>query len=116
MRATTRGGPECSDGHQSVFTESGSMTRGSGLDGERNLGPRELLSRAIQEVAELGPEPDEEPERWYWREERRGALELLAALTNHDHVLLRRASLHISSDHNCRAAAQLLRDAARIDS
>lgn len=50
-------------------------------------------NRAHQELVELGPEPPGTKEQALWREERRGALVLLAALAEYDASLLRRATL-----------------------
>jgi hypothetical protein len=53
----------------------------------------ELRARAGQEAAELGPEPGEGARRDLWREERWGAVVLLAGLADDDAELLSRAAL-----------------------
>ena len=55
---------------------------------------RGLFERALVEVDDLGPKPRTSPERWYFDEEHRGSLALLASLAGHDGHLLRRAAMH----------------------
>jgi hypothetical protein len=66
-------------------------------------------------LAELGPEPSDRQERSLWREERRGALVLLAALADYDPALLRRAMLDGADDRLEPGARELLLDAARSE-
>lgn len=76
-----------------------------------NIG--DLRERAREEAKELGPEPTDPAARALWREERRGAVVLLAALADYDPAFLRRAMLQASdlpADADVRA---LLLDAAR---
>jgi hypothetical protein len=72
----------------------------------------ELGALAIREVAELGPVPFDQRERDLWREERRGAVELLAILAAWDAALLRRAAVEVASEWTDRGARDLLLDAA----
>ena len=73
----------------------------------------ELGVLAIREVDELGPVPFDQCEREFWREERRGAVELLAILAAWDAALLRRAALEVASEWTNRGARNLLLDAAQ---
>jgi hypothetical protein len=75
--------------------------------------PAELRAHARQEADELGPEPpgtEAEP----WREERRGAVVLLAGLVDDDAELLRQAANQMASESTDREAARLLLDAATL--
>jgi hypothetical protein len=77
----------------------------------------ELRTRAEREAVELGPEPIDPGERGAWCEERRGAVELLAALANWDSAQLRRAALMSVDERMRREVAELLLAAAStIDS
>ena len=70
-----------------------------------------LRKRARQELDELGPEPASLYDRTVWTEERRGVVELLAALADWDVHLLRRAAVQLA-ERTDRGAAELLVDAA----
>lgn len=72
----------------------------------------DLRARAAEEANELGPEPLDAREHGAWTEERRGAVELLAALAGWDQALLRRATLEIAYEWADRSATQLLIDTA----
>src|SRR6516162_1222313 len=71
----------------------------------------ELRARARQEVDELGPEPPG-TEADLCREERWGAVVLLAGLADDDAELLRQAANGIAAEWADREAARLLLDAA----
>jgi hypothetical protein len=70
----------------------------------------ELRARARQEADELGPEPPG-TEADLWREERWGAVVLLAGLADDNVELLRQAANEIAAEWTDREAARLL-DAA----
>jgi hypothetical protein len=72
----------------------------------------DLRTRARREAEELGPEPLERHDRALWREERRGAVVLLAALGDYDAALLRRAALDVADELSDQTARKLLLDAA----
>ncbi len=72
------------------------------------------FDRARREVDELGPEPRDRWERQRWREERRGAVILLAALADNDPTLLRQAALHSTDQKSAAAVRGLLLDARRL--
>lgn len=76
--------------------------------------PQALRVRARQEVDELGPEPRGLAERAVWDEERRGAIELLAALANWDQAALRRAALEVAAEWTDRLTSRLLIDASNV--
>jgi hypothetical protein len=78
------------------------------------VGARGLFLRAVAEVDRLGTQPHRSPDRWYWEEEQRGSMSLLAELAGHDGHLLRRAALRADSSRVERRAAALLRDATRF--
>jgi hypothetical protein len=82
----------------------------------RGLEPRRLFEHALVELSALGTKPRTNPQRWWFDEERRGALDRLASLAGHDGHLLRRAALHVATGprHRNRKAAQLLMDATRF--
>ena len=65
----------------------------AGTRHSRTVTPAELRARAVEEVAELGPEPADPHDRALWAEERRGACVLLAAFAEWDASLCRRAEL-----------------------
>ncbi len=91
------------------------MTRKFNPDALGDLAGRDLFERALSEVDELGPEPaPDDEEHWLWVEERRGAVELLTALSGWDSASLRRGILHLAHDERHRMAAELLRDAASV--
>jgi hypothetical protein len=69
--------------------------------------------RARQEVDELGPEPPSR-EAELWREERWGAVVLLAGLADDDVELLRQAANQVATEWTDREAARLLLDAATL--
>ena len=73
----------------------------------------ELRVRACQEADALGPQPAS-TEADLWREERRGAVVLLAGLADDDVELLRQAANEIASEWTNREAARLLLDAATL--
>jgi hypothetical protein len=73
-----------------------------------------LRARAEQEVQELGPPPDDPTDRSAWVEERRGAVELLAALANYDQALVLRSTVVDAEEHLSSAARDLLVEAASI--
>jgi hypothetical protein len=60
----------------------------------------------------LATEPLDRGERGLWREERRCAVILLAALADHDPALLRRAALEVADELGDAQARALLLDAA----
>jgi hypothetical protein len=62
---------------------------------------------------QLRAAPFDQRRRALWREERRGAVELLASVANWDAVLLRRAALETAREWTNRAARDLLLDAAQ---
>jgi hypothetical protein len=70
----------------------------------------ELRARACQEADELGPEPPSS-EADLWREERWGAVVLLAGLADDDAELLREAANGVAAEWADREAARLLLDA-----
>jgi hypothetical protein len=78
--------------------------------------PQDLRARARQEIDELGPEPIDPGEHTAWAEERRGAMELLAALAEWNHAVLRRAALEVANEWSDRPASQLLLDASNVSS
>jgi hypothetical protein len=80
------------------------------------LTARSLFEQAVVEVDALGTRPRTNPQRWWWEEEQRGALDRLASLAGHDGHLLRRAAMHVATGprHRNRKAAQLLADATRF--
>ena len=71
----------------------------------------ELRARARHEADEPGPEPTG-PEAKLWREERWGAVVLLAGLADDDAELLRQAANGVATEWADREAARLLLDAA----
>jgi hypothetical protein len=73
----------------------------------------ELRARARREADELGPEPPG-AEAELWREERRGAVVLLAGLADDDVELLRQAANEMADEWADREAARLLLDAATL--
>jgi hypothetical protein len=73
----------------------------------------QLWQRATREAEELGPPPDDPTDRLTWIEERRGAVELLAALARHDASLLRQAATG-GSGHDSQDARDLLLAAASM--
>jgi hypothetical protein len=73
----------------------------------------ELRARARQEADELGPEPPGS-EAELWREERWGAVVLLAGLADDNAELLRHAANATASEWTDREAARLLLDAATL--
>jgi hypothetical protein len=77
------------------------------------VSPSELRDHALKEIDELGTEPPG-PELELWREERWGAVVLLAGLADDDVELLRQAANEVSSEWTGRAAARLLLDAATL--
>jgi hypothetical protein len=73
----------------------------------------ELRARARQEADELDPEPaGTEAERW--REDRFGAVVLLAGLADDDAKLLRQAANGVAAEWADQRAARLLLDAATV--
>lgn len=80
------------------------------------LTARGLFAEALVEADALGTQPRSGPGRWCWEEERRGALDRLAALAGHDGHLLRRAALHVATGprHRNRKAAALLHNATHF--
>ena len=72
-----------------------------------------LRVRARQEADELGPEPPG-GEAELWREERWGAVVLLAGLADEVPELLRRAASEVAAEWTDREAARLLLDAAIV--
>jgi hypothetical protein len=72
----------------------------------------ELRARARQEADELGPEPPASDAE-LWREERWGAVVLLAGLADDDAALLRQAANQTASEWTDREAARMLLDAAK---
>jgi hypothetical protein len=72
-----------------------------------------LRARARQEADELGPEPPG-TEAELWREERWGAVVLLAGLADDNGELLRQAANQVVSEWADREAARLLLDAATL--
>jgi hypothetical protein len=77
------------------------------------LDAAELRARARQEADELGPEPPG-TEAELWREERWGAVVLLAGLAEDDAELLRHAANEVAAEWADREAARLLLDAATV--
>lgn len=75
---------------------------------------QELRDRAHREAEELGPEPADMVEHSVWVEERRGAIELLAALTDWDAALLQRAAIVIADEWESALVSRLLFDAAEV--
>jgi hypothetical protein len=73
----------------------------------------ELFAAALREIDELGPTPADEG-AWVWHEERRGSVELLAALAGWNGKLLRRAAIHTTLDERHQPAADLLEEAAQV--
>jgi hypothetical protein len=73
----------------------------------------ELRARARQEADELGPEPPG-TEAELWREERWGAVVLLAGLADDNVELLRQAANEVAAEWTDREAARLLLDAATL--
>jgi hypothetical protein len=73
----------------------------------------ELRAPARQEADELGPEPPG-TEAELWREERWGAVVLLAGLADDDAELLREAANQIAAEWADREAARLPLDAATV--
>ena len=71
------------------------------------MGPSELGQRAVQEAAELGPQPNARGKRSLWRKERHGAAVLLAALADYEPMVLRRAGLVVGSPPKTRRAAPI---------
>jgi hypothetical protein len=71
----------------------------------------ELRARARQEADELGPEPAG-TEAELWRQERWGAVVLLAGLADDDAELLRQAAMEIADEWADREAARFLLDAS----
>jgi hypothetical protein len=69
-----------------------------------------LRVRANQEIADVGTEPADAHERDQWREERRGAVVLLAKIVDRDAQLLRNAA---TGEWVSTAARDLLIDAAQ---
>ncbi len=61
------------------------------------LTARGLFEQALVEVDALGTTPRTNRQRWWWDEEKRGALDRLASLAGHDGFLLRRAALHVAT-------------------
>ena len=57
--------------------------------------PEQLRVRAVEEVAELGPEPTDPHDRELWVEERRGACVLLASLADWRASVCRKAALEL---------------------
>jgi hypothetical protein len=76
--------------------------------------PADLRRRARAEADELGPEPADRAERELWREERRGAVVLLAGLADDDAASLRRAALQVAGEWVDRQVNALLLDAATL--
>jgi hypothetical protein len=76
--------------------------------------PADLRRRACEEADELGPEPANRAERELWREERRGAVVLLAGLADDDPAKLRRAALEVAGEWADRDVNALLLDAAAL--
>jgi hypothetical protein len=72
-----------------------------------------LRARASQEADELGPEPSG-AELELWREERWGAVVLLAGLADDDVELLRQAANETAAEWTGREAARLWLDAATL--
>jgi hypothetical protein len=68
-----------------------------------------LRIRANQKIIDLGPEPGDAHDAAMWREERRGAVVLLAELADNDTELLRQAA---TGEWVEIAARDLLLDAA----
>lgn len=60
--------------------------------------PADLRRRAREEADELGSEPVNPAERALWREERWGAVVLLAGLADDDPALLRRAAIEVAGE------------------
>jgi hypothetical protein len=77
--------------------------------------PAELRDRARTEIEELGLEPIEQSARTLWREERRGALVLLAALADYDPALLLRATLEDADTRLDAETRALLLDTAQLE-
>jgi hypothetical protein len=75
--------------------------------------PSKLRDHALKEIEELGPEPSG-PELELWREERCGAVVLLAGLADDDAELLRQAANETATEWTDREAARLLLDAATL--
>jgi hypothetical protein len=73
----------------------------------------ELRARACREADELGPEPPG-TEAELWREERWGAVVLLAGLADDNVELLRQAANQVATEWTDREAARLLLDAATL--
>jgi hypothetical protein len=71
----------------------------------------ELRARAIAQADELGPEPVDPLDVRLWREERRGAVLLLALLADRDASLLRHAALESALEWIDPVARDLLLDA-----
>ena len=63
----------------------------------------------------MGPEPLDSRERALWREERQGALVLLAGLADYDTTLLRRAALDVADELGEPASRALLLDAPAVE-
>ena len=72
----------------------------------------ELRAHARQDADELGPEPPG-AEAELWREERWGAVVLLAGLADDNVELLRQAANEIAAEWTDREAARLLLDSAK---
>jgi hypothetical protein len=77
------------------------------------MNTQELLRRAVLQADALGQEPVDWRQRKQWREDRRGAVMLLASLAEWDGALLRNAALETASEWSDRAAIDLLLDAAQ---
>ena len=73
----------------------------------------ELRAHARQEADELGPEPPGR-EAELWREERWGAVVLLAGLADDDVDLLRQAANETGTEWTDQETARLLLDAATL--
>jgi hypothetical protein len=73
----------------------------------------ELRARARQEADELGPEPAG-TEAELWREERWGAVVLLAGLADDDAEPLREAANGVAAEWVDQEAARLLLDVATV--
>lgn len=74
--------------------------------------PFELRARALDEVKELGDGSSDPRGRALWIEERRSAVELLAALSEWNADLLRRAALEVAAEWRNPEVSRLLFDAA----
>jgi hypothetical protein len=73
--------------------------------------PTELSTRAVREAHELGDPPDDPTDRSGWIEARHSAVELLAALAEHDDGLLQQAAALIPANESP-TAHDLLAEAA----